>query len=270
MKRLGFLFVLLSSLYLAAAQPAGQVVFYFDRTTIPVWDFSGPYQLDQPLEGAGDSVTDTSYSINISQSNSGKLTGAGTTILAIGDDYVAADYDVSGSVKTSQGFARATFTVRLQGQDVIKGQVRKFNFSFKYSVDIDYETLELVGTVKGNGSIQGIGSTSANSDFVTPLPPGVDGSWYVYMDILALSSLGGTGSINVASFVPNDNPPGMPVARSLPADLKGSYSSSTDLSKVNLKGINEGKGTKLSLKFYTGAGAPANMDGQVLGQKVKL
>jgi hypothetical protein len=260
--RFFFVAVLLSFVsFCIADAPSGIVSFSFDNTQAPVWDLSGGLQIEQQMLGAGDVEVPVVYSVEITHDAKGKLSGSGFTILNVGTSFVAAEYNVTG--KTSGGGSkanRAVFTVRLSGDDVIAGVQTKFNMTIRYDLEADAGALSLVGTARGNAKFSELSSGRIESDVTLALAPGMDGSWTVNMDIVPLKKLGGSASIILSN------------GRVLPAQLSGSYSSSSGVSKVKLTGVNEGKGTSVNLKFFNSEEegiALDSMNGKILGQGVQ-
>src|SRR3989442_11193473 len=81
-----------------AQAPSGSVTFNFDRSTIPVWDFSGTYQFDQQIRTGDQARVGLSYSITITQNVRGILSSSGTILVGIGNDVVAAAYVATGRI----------------------------------------------------------------------------------------------------------------------------------------------------------------------------
>jgi hypothetical protein len=279
--RLLFLPALLLALPLAFAQvPSGHVSFTFDRTTFPVWDFTGPYQLNQQLVGSGGSLP-LSFPVNISHELSGGLSGAGTTMVTLGPSVVAANYVLSGAVSLSGNDTRAMFSVTLAGSglNIIAGQQHSFHISLIYNLAVDPDPANppaLIAPargapVRGNVSIAGLsgGSVIPGEDFSVLLPPGVDGGWSVNMDILPLSRLAGTATI----VIHNPGAPGqaayLPTARTLNANLAGSYRPTLALSQVQLTGLPGSSPTSLDLTLVRGEAQPGRITGRILGQTVR-
>ena len=276
-----FLPALLLSLPLAWAQaPSGRVSFALDRTTFPVWDFTGPYQLNQQLVGSGGSLP-LSFLVNMTHDLSGRLSGAGTTLVTLGSDVVAANYVLSGGVSLSGNDTRASFSVSLAGGglNIIAGQPHSFSISVTYNLTVDPDpanppaliALARGAPVRGNVSISGLGGGRVipGEDFSVLLPPGVDGGWSVHMDILPLNRLAGTATI----LVHNPGAPGqaayLPAARTLNANLAGSYRPTLGLSQVQLTGLPGSSPTTLDLTLVSGETQPGRITGRILGQTVR-
>lgn len=269
LKNLSGFGALLISLSMASAQPTGEAMFNFDVSNAPAWDLTGSYQLDTPVLGAGNSEVPLSYAVPMTHDPRGQLRGDGNVMVKIGSDTVAANYTLRGSVSTGGGVARASFTVTLRGNDAISGAIRSFNIKATYKLEVDPKDLTLNGSVSGSLSISGGGGGSIHSDTcVLPLPPGVDGSWYAQLTFLPLKKLSGTGYVVVDSANSNLDP-FQTGQRVLQMSLSGSYSAKNNLSKVSMKGVNEGKGTSLKVNWF-GENTLDSMDGKVLGQKVRF
>lgn len=282
-KRLWFVPVLLLSLPLALAQaPSGPIGFSFDRTTFPVWDFTGPYQLDLQIVGTG-GLTDLSVPFFLSHDLAGRLRGSGGTLVTIGSDVVAANFTLNGAVGLSGTNTRATFSLRLTGQDIIAGQTRSFSISLTCSFRVDPDPAKSpawIAPVRGNAvqgsvNISGLGvaqvipNVAPGADFALALPPHVDGVWSLNMNILALTRLSG-----VATLVVDNSSPGLsilePGTRTLNTTLTGTYRPSLTFSQVLLTGTADSRGTSLLVSWYNGANLPSQMLGKVLGQTINI
>lgn len=277
--RLLFLPILFGSLSFGFAQPSGAVTFSFDRSSFPVWDFSGAYQLDQQVVGAGGALLDLSYGVEIVQDLSGRLTGSGVTLVAIGTDFVAANYSLRGNVSLGGNDTRAVFSVRLAGQDVIAGQTRSFNIQLSYNLVVDPNPANppawippLHGSpVRGSLRIQGFGSATVVSGdgFSIPLPTGVDGGWTLTMEILALNRLGGVAAVAIDRVAGPGQAAGYPTTRNLSFNLTGSYHLNSGLSQLHLLALPGSQGNSLQVYLYDGAAVPSRLIGKLLGQIVR-
>jgi hypothetical protein len=258
------LFCLLACLFASvclAEPPSGLVTFSFDSTNTPVWDLSGGLTFDQDMQGAGDVNTPVAFSVDVVQDTKGKLSGSGFTILNVGNDFVAAQYSVKGKVSGGgNSVNRASFTVKLSGEDVIAGVTTKFTGSIRYELTANASARTFSGTARGSLKFSGLSSATIRDEVTLTLNPAMDGSWTVQMNIVTLNKLGGSGSIILSN------------GRALPMQLSGSYSTSSGTSKIKLKGINEAVGTSLSLKFFNVPDEGfviESMSGKILGQSVR-
>jgi len=277
--RLLFVPVLLLSFPLALAQaPSGPISFAFDRTTFPVWDFTGAYQFDQQVVGVG-AISDLSFAVYLTHDLAGRLRGTGTTMLSLGQDVVAANFVLNGSVSLGGNATRAIFTVSLSGDDLIAGQYRKFSIHLTYNLRVDpnpanpaaWIPLVRGSPVGGSVRVSGLGGAKVipGANFAVALPPGVDGAWSVDMSILPLSKLGGTATIVIDSSAAPDRSIIETGTRTLSANLLGAYKPSQTFSQVLLTGLFGSRPATLQLSFYNGASAPARVLGKLLGQTVR-
>jgi hypothetical protein len=198
-------------------------------------------------------------SVDLTHDARGRLTGAGTTILVIGTDSVAADYKASGRVSGGGTTTRATLVTRFKGSGVISGLATTFNISVRYKVEVDQPTGSLVGTARGEAKIAKFEGGTIKSDIVTPIPAGMNGSWTLQLNVTPLKKLAGTGSIILSN------------ARTLPGNLSGSYSPRSNEAKLHFSGIDEGKGSSLNVKFATNEGVSQllSLRGKAFGQTLR-
>ncbi len=259
----------LLSLPCGVARAQSSLGFDFDTSNYPAWDISGSYQLNEPIIGAGGIPVTLSYTVYITHESKGKLTGSGTTLVTMGDQVVAANYKVSGSVSGGGNNTRANFNVSLSGKDWFYGILHNFNIHTSYKLNVNPSELTLTGTARGNTSVSGVGGGSIKVDVDRPLPVGVDGSWSVNMVVIPLKEFLGSGDIRVAAYRSPETPGGWPVDRVLPTEVRGSYNSSKELISTTSKGFDVGSGSKVNLKFKLGESLPQKMSGKVLGQNIK-
>lgn len=278
--RLLFIPALLLSLPLALAQaPSGAVSFAFDRSTFPLWNFTGAYQFSQQMVGIG-SLAPLSFQVFMTHDLAGRLSGTGTTIVTLGQEVVAAKYALNGTVSLSGNATRVAFTVTLAGGglNLIAGQPRSYNISLAYNLMVDPDPANPPAwiapargaPVRGIVEVSGVGTATVipDDDFAVALPRGVDGGWSVNMDILALSRLGGTATIVIDSSASPDRAAYLPGTLTLYANLAGTFKPTLALSQVLLTGLRESRPASLQLTFANGDTQPARMVGRILGQTV--
>jgi hypothetical protein len=143
-----------------------------------------------------------SLGFSIRQDAAGNLRGvAGDFQGVIIGDAVAlggASYTLSGKVTGSGGTAEAKFVVRFNGNASI-GQFQNVNFSAVLSVDAvpNSNDGQLEGVAKFSSHFTGPfeGVTGTIPDFAAQLPPGVDGSWALNLQMIGGNSLTGSGTI---------------------------------------------------------------------------
>jgi hypothetical protein len=273
MKRVFFAPAILMVAQLCFGQlPSGRVTIAFDRSNVPVWHIAGPYGFQHDAVAFGNTELTVAYGLTIGQDERGRLEGEGQTILQIGADFVAADYKVSGRISSHDGIARAVFSIKLDGTDTIGGERRNFTASLKYDCVVDAEALELTGVAHGSVSIGGVGGAKIDEPITLPLPAGVNGSWSVVMDIIALKKIAGSGVISISRYLSPDVPAGEPATLDLPADLNGSFSESKNLTRLRVTGKDQGKGNSVQMELRDEGGEVVvlSVRGTVLGQKITL
>jgi hypothetical protein len=234
--------VLLSSVCFCLAQaPSGQVQFFFDTTNAPVWDLSGNLTFEQEMQGAGGQGIPIAFTaLNITNDARGKVSSSGLIELQVGNDFVAAEYRLTG--RTTGGgttINRVSLNVRLTGEGVIAGVLTRFVVVINYKLEADAERLLLVGTARGSANFSGLSSARINSEVEVPFSPAMNGSWTLTMNILPLRKLVGSATVTLSS------------GRVLNMDLTGSYSPNTGVSRLNMRGVGDSKGTSVNLRMLT-------------------
>ncbi len=215
---------------------------------------SGSLQLDQTMIGAGGAEVALSYGISLTQDARGFSTGAGETIVVIGDnDFVAAEYSVKGRIRVVGDATHVTLVVRLRGEDVIAGVSTTFNISIVYELDVARETGTLEGGARGTAGFGRLGKSRIRSAVSVGLPSGADGTWTLQMTIVPLNRLAGSALV----ILPN--------GRTFQAHLSGRFFG--DQSVVRISGFAEGRGNSVTIIFNTG-NEVLFLRGRVLGQLV--
>jgi hypothetical protein len=232
----------------------------FESASASVFDLTGDYLLSQEVQGSSGSPVPLFFGVTITNDVNGRLRSTGVTAVLLGNDYVAANYRLSGSIATAGTNRQVTLDVSLNGQDIIAGNLRKFNMSLHYNLKVNSQTQALEGKARGTVNVQGSGEGRVKTDsFSAGLPAVQDGTWDVFISFLALDQIGGTGTITLSN------------GRTFPATVSGSYSANSSKGTVYLHGINEGKGVNTTIKFGVEEGQPVinKMTGNLLGQQVK-
>jgi hypothetical protein len=252
--RIFLLAVLVGSLRIGYADaPSGLINFAFTSPSAAAFDFSGGYTFTQLITGVGGQTIPLTLGVSFTQDPNGFLHGSDTTTMSVGNDFVAANYTVTGKVSGGgRTPTRVTLVVRLTGQDIIAGKNTGFAITINYSVTV--QGGELSGTARGTASFSKLGTGRITGEVSSLLPTGVDGSWGLQMNILPLGRLGGTATIVLSN------------GRTLSANLAGSYSPHTDVSNVHVTGIGSGRGISLRLKFTSGG--VQSLNGILMGQAV--
>ena len=232
----------------------------FESASASVFDLTGDYLLSQEVQGSSGSPVPLFFGVTITNDVNGRLRSTGVTAVLLGNDYVAANYRLSGSIATAGTNRQVTLDVSLNGQDIIAGNLRKFNMSLHYNLKVNSQTQALEGKARGTVNVQGSGEGRVKTDsFSAGLPAVQDGTWDVFISFLALDQIGGPGTITLSN------------GRSFPTTLSGNYSPNSSQGTVYLRGINEGKGVNATIKFGVEGGQPVinKMTGNLLGQQVK-
>ena len=237
-----------------AHAPNGTVSFSFGVDTVPIYDLSGSFQIDQTMIGAGGAEVGLSYSVDLTEDVRGTLTGSGETLLVVGNDFVAAAYTVRGKISRVADVTRVLLTVRLTGEDVIAGVSTPFNIQLVYTLAITPETRTLDGTVRGSARFGQLGSSRIHSDVSIGLPGNADGGWTLQMNIVPLNQLAGSALIVLSN------------GRVLQAHLGGHYSVRLDQSTVHVTGFGDSRGNSATVVFATDV---SFLQGQVFGQAVR-
>ncbi len=266
---------LLLSLHLAQAQSAGHVVANYDSSNYPLWNLSGGYVFDTPLQGGGSEPVPLSYSLLVDHQARGPLQGQGTIMVRIGNEVAAGSYTLRGTVSGNGQLTRVNFTINIRGKGWLSGANRDFRISANYRLEVEPDEFALVGRVSGTSRIAGFGSAKQrDDDVVIPLPNGVDGSWYLAMDFVPFKSFSGTGAIVTSAYVSPENPVGWPTERVMQATVKGSYNAKRDVTTARLTTTRENKGASLSISYPGGEDynirEVATIRGKVLGQTIRI
>ncbi len=236
-----------------ADAPNGLVSFSFD-TNAPIYDLTGSLQFDETLIGAGQSELGLSYGINVIQDARGRITGSGITAVAVGNDFVAAEYTVRGRISASHGVTRVTLQVRLKGEDAFGGVSTPFSINIAYVLTINPDSGTMDGTARGSARFGRLGSARIRSGISVPLPAGADGLWTLQMNVVPFSRLAGTASIVLSN------------GRTLALNLNGHYSSSLDRSTIRMSGFGDSRGNSVTVIFDSEL---LLLRGTILGQTVR-
>lgn len=239
-----------------AAVPSGTIFKGFSTNTAPVWELTGGYQITQQLIGVAGQLVDVTFGINIVVDDKGNVTGHDATVVFIGTDVVGCEYTVTGKVTGSDGIARLRLTVKLVGDGTVAGVATHAKIKVRYDAEVGFDG-ELNGTSKGTVSLSELGSGKINSELSVPVPGGIDGSWVLTMNVLPLKKLDGSATATFQS------------GRIVLFDLTGRYSSSSDASRISLRGVGPSRGTHLRLNLDGGNGVQ-QMRGKLLGQKIRF
>jgi hypothetical protein len=197
--------LLISSTLCRAQTVPGNLTFNFGTTNdgTQLWDLTGTYSVDVTVSTKQGLQVPVSLGFSIQQDAAGNLRGVVGDFqgLTIGDNValVGVSYTLSGKVTGSAGKAEAKFIVRFNGTASIGG-FQDVNFSAVLTVDAvpSSNDGQLEGVAKfsshfAGGNFEGV--TGTISDFAAPLPPGVDGSWTLNLQMIGGNSLAGSATI---------------------------------------------------------------------------
>lgn len=226
----------------------------FTDATAPIYDLSGTYRFDHDFL-AGGNPTRLTFSISVRQDASGRLQGSGPTVVRLGNDNYPGVFTVNGRISGGGKQTRAALVAHVQEADPGVGAKPAFSISVQYNLEVSPGGLK--GTGRGSARFAQAGSGSIKSAISgVPLPPGVDGSWSVQMNLPPLSKFSGTGAI----LLPN--------GRSLQTSLSGSSAALSGLSSVKLAGTSVDQGNTVSISFYPQTRTLQKLSGKILGQTV--
>ena len=235
--------------FFCSAQLTGEYTYSF--TNPPVWDFTGTYVTTE----LGLVRTST---LNVAPS--GAVTGSGNLHFDDGSGIV---FDGNQTTK-GKVTANATLGVRLSAKgsgeftlDLGEGPLTgPFKGSLNATLDPAARTLS--GPISAKLCIPRAGCETVGTNTTLTLPANMDGTWSLKLNIQTSgSSVTGTATITLSN------------GRELPYDVTGSYSSSTGISKLKLKGTGEATRTSLSTTL-SGNGALLTLKGKLFGQAVAL
>ena len=221
--RLNFAGLLVSALLLSLSVCRAQVIvppsvsFGFGTNAgdgTQLWDLSGSYGLSLNINLRNGIQVPMTFGFNLIQDASGNLSSPTNDFqnLVLGDPVIGPSftvtYKITGKVTGSGGAARARFTIRMTGNG-IAGGVTVDSMSAILVVDASPNSgdgqLEGVTdtkfSAKFSNGIESINGSIPATDFATALPPGVDGSWGLTLQLAGFNSLSGTAIITTSSHI---------------------------------------------------------------------
>lgn len=215
------------------------------------------------------------YTLNMEPS--GKFSGQGTISVNISDEFwdafaswvnVSANVNLTlnGNVKSAGGVTRVLMNMKMTGNVGVAAaaQTVTFDASVKQQLEIDPARLRLVGPATGriNAAIPALKKKKTwaiKQTVEVPLPPGMTGGWDLTLNL----TQSGTKYLGDAAVALSNG-------RAIPMTVTGSYSGSTDLSKLSLKGQELFKGASLDILGlkYLGAGTTFLFDADLYKAKL--
>jgi hypothetical protein len=242
---------------LRADVASGEYTVPFNNA-LNLWDISGTYRENTDL-------FDMDYTLNMQPS--GKFTGLGTSSYYESGLSLNGDFTVNGGITSAGTLVRVSFVLSMTGTGNYEGNEVIFSAKASEVLEIDTAGQQMVGTTSGGVKVtipelkRSRSAKIPKSEVVTALPPGMDGSWELTVNLNTnATKYAGTANVELVN------------GRDLPLVATGSYTPKTDLSKITLKGTDVNKGLALTLNASASA---AQMDikkltGKLLGQKVNF
>jgi hypothetical protein len=250
--------------------PSSLTNLVFDFTTLTNPLQAVDIEIHKVSDGQTNLELEVTYSAPSSQDGRGKITGTGTTTAEIDpQDSGPVDFDgpytSKGSVTGSKGVTHLTFSTKVSGTASLEGKDRSVSASMSLSAKFDSVNDVLSYTQVSHASASGLGSLSESRKRSMPLSSSDvpeelgDGGWTLVLNLGAANGnkLSGTASVTLDSgAVYNYN-------------FTGTFSPHTQVSKLNLKGVDSAKGSTLQV-VLDGSNAVTRITGRVAGQTVKL
>ncbi|SPE50493.1 exported hypothetical protein [Verrucomicrobia bacterium] len=263
---------------ISSAQPAGSITNQITGSTNVLWDFS---QLTGELQTITLNVvkvsrgqtngTEVSFTDSFTQDGRGKLAGSGITLVTLIPDVTQpetntfdAKYVTRGSVTSSKGVARLTFSVTLSGRTVVGNSKhpaaeRSFTAKANYALKFDAKAGQVSGRVVESAAATGLGSITETKPITDTLPSDLgDGTWTLVLNFAEAvgDKLSGIGTVTLET------------GQTYPFAFTGTYTSNTGESKLNLKGTGAGLGSMLKVTLH--GSQLTGIMGQVAGQTVDV
>lgn len=264
LRRVLLLCLIAGSIQLCRAQaPLGEIDFSFDSGVLPLWDLSGTFQpTNGTLRAVGGQQVPFISAVDLTHDGHGRLKGAGTTALGIGNDFVAADYKASGRVSGSSASPRVTLVTRFRGNGTVSGANTTFSISVNYHLTVNAADGTLTGTARGEAKFSNFGGTRIVGNVDVPIASGTNASWILQLNTTPLGRVAGTGNILMAD------------SRVLSGNVKGSFSARSNLTKMKFSGINDAKGSTLNVSVASSGDTNqpnqlVSLRGKVLGQTLR-
>lgn len=254
----------------SSAQPSGiSLTNHILYATNVLWDVSLITKLQQVALDFNSGKVQVMYADTFTQNGGGKLLGSGTnvTVTLISDGITPTTfpgkYTTSGSVTSSKGVLHLTFTTRVSGKAMVESALRNLSASINGTVVYDRVNNTLAGRTTAHASASGLGAVSKagtidNSDLADLTSELGDGTWTLQITFgtANVNKLSGTASVTLNS------------GQVYPFSFTGTYNPKTQESKLNLKGIDAGKGSLLQVTL-DGTDL-TRITGRVSGQSVSI
>ena len=197
--------LLLSLSFCRAQTVPSEVTFTFGTTNdgTQLWDLTGSYGVNMTVNEKKNGLqVPVTLGFSIVQDAAGNLRGVPGDLqgITLNNDtvLVGVSYKLSGKVTGSGGAAKAKFVVHFTGNASIGGFQ---NVSFSAVLEVTAVPNSNDGQLEGaanfsahfGGNFEGVNGTIP--DFAAPLPPNVNGSWTLDIQMLGGDSLAGSATI---------------------------------------------------------------------------
>lgn len=249
-RMLGLLMLVLLPALSYAEVPSGRYTNHFGQLGTDIWDLSGTYS---------EADYDNSFDYSIVQDDKGKITGQGVEMFSYDDEYDVTLYStISGSLKSIGNVTRAAMKLKGSGTATDGYQVVNVKAKMTDTFYIDKINGSLIGYGKGTICAQGEGCAPLYASEELDIPGEADGSWDLVLDIQNVDGKKLTGT--ALAILQN--------GRQVPFTLTGKYDSSSDLTKLKLKG----SGGKFTIQSHAIPGQLVfqTIKGKTLGQTVNF
>lgn len=272
--RFNLRYLLISALFFSLQLCRGQiapVVFDFGTTTgTQLWDLTGAYGVSFTINQPSGLEVPVAVSFTLIQDAAGNLRGAANDfqLLTIGSNAsFTVSYTITGKVTGSGGAARARFTVHMVGNGNIGG-IGLNSMSAFLVVDAvpDSEGGQLNGVARfsANFSSRSLpGLSGSVTDFTTPLPPNVDGTWTL---LLLPSSLNNSAAGLAAVYTSTGQSFGFIFRGPFRGDVFNmSLKGSSNISNVTMSGVGSNARALFDPSFDL-----LQFNGKLMGQSVLI
>lgn len=230
----------------ARAQVTNHFVSHF--TNAPLWDISGDWTFEEDGETADWHLV-----------HSAKGSVSGTHVDVVDLPYMTARLDSTLKGRVAGTPSRAVFigTLKGSGAGVYDGLSIRLRSTVGVKFLINPKELEMVGKMRIKMTVVGYGSSSTLEEKIMDLPEGMDGSWDLAADLVAVGNrLNGTASVVLST------------GRTFPYYVTGSTNPKTGIRTLKLKGHDESRGTGFVVTL-DGENV-LKVVGNLLGQKVRI
>jgi hypothetical protein len=231
---------------------------------VKLWDLSGTY--NSTNEDQGQTETETMV---LTMDARGVITGSGHfDIVDPANGTLQSDFTAAGKVTSAGGVVRVHLVfVANSGTGQIQGQDITFKAKLNDTFELDDSSRALVGTTTGKikVTVPATGKTGSKTIHSTPaienLPDEVDGAWGV-----SLTAAPTGNKYSGASTLQLSN------GKTFDLTVSGTYSTTTDLSKISLKSTDKTAPMILHLveENLSNTLSIHSINGKALGQKLQF